>query len=1104
MSFEENDSFVQALWLKNHLTKAGVLVHVVPATADLTAETARLKAWLAFLAPEISVLSLPSWGDPCKAAPLSPAVLVRRLETLVMCQQKVQRPTVLVMTPDALCQKVPVAVRNVTPLTLSVGQEIELTHMLGMLHRTGGRRGEVVDLPGTYAVRGGLVDIWPAQEPWPVRVVFDGDAIESLRTFDPLSQRTQEKLEQCQWWPTREFLLENPASERLAHALSEPELPSWVPLVWPAFMVPLWEMLGLQGCSMAPGVTSFFENCDEALEQGTQTRLTDEGLPFTGLETFWATTAQRAAFLKKALLRETNEEASKPLGPQLFKKGRSAAQAFEDLHTYQREGPVVCTSASAESLQRWQRFLEMHGTKATVVATHQAVEALPKDVVALARVPSHDNVRLGGIVWLSERACWQQVVPPRTSRRGASKSTRRVMADPTALQVDDLVTHVDHGIGRYKGLQTLEIEGKAHDCLVLLYAGDERLFVPAENMDQILRYGPGDAVVALDRLGSGAWNTRKKRVKKKIEDMSHQLLAAAAERALQKADGLYDAESTAMQRFAAGFPYTLTDDQDTAIQEVLRDLSSETPMDRLVCGDVGFGKTEVALRAAFAMAAMGYQVAVVVPTTLLARQHAAVFAQRFQQVGLKVGHLSRLVSTRAAKQVKQDLASGELRVVVATHAILASDVRFQKLGLLIIDEEQRFGVRHKEQLKKLKTNLHVLTLTATPIPRTLHMALSSLKTLSLIQQPPPGRKAVITHVVSYQASTLCQVLREEKARGGQSFCVCPRIADLNTLEKAITQGVPDIRLGVAHGQMPTAQLERTMTAFEDGQLDVLLATPIIESGIDVHSAGSLVVYRAEMFGLADLYQLRGRVGRNQTQGYAYLMTRWGVDKVEGSAAARRLQVMQSLDYLGAGFAVASHDMDIRGAGNLIGAEQSGQMREVGVAYYQQLLTETVETLRAQQQNRAWQPTFTPMVSYPGAVLFPEMYVGSLEVRLELYRRLSYVSDADDLKAFEEELVDRFGPLPEEVHNLLDVTALKLLCVEAHVARLDVAPKGSLLAFCENTFPNPQGLLSLLQSSRFVARLHQGCKVLLVRTEADWPAHRSVLNNFLRTLGKLAV
>jgi transcription-repair coupling factor (superfamily II helicase) len=633
-----------------------------------------------------------------------------------------------------------------------------------------------------------------------------------------------------------------------------------------------------------------------------------------------------------------------------------------------------------------------------------------------------------------------------------------------------------------------------------MYAGNDRLFLPVENIELLSRYGSDEEGTQLDRLGGGAWQAKKANLKERIREIAEELLKTAAARELKPGEilpppeGLYD-------EFCARFPYEETEDQLAAIEATLEDLQKGRPMDRLICGDVGFGKTEVALRTAFVAAMNGKQVAVVVPTTLLSRQHYATFGERFQGMPLRLAQASRLVGRKEVENVKDGLAKGEIDIVIGTHALLAESMKFRDLGLLIIDEEQHFGVKHKERLKELRANVHVLTLTATPIPRTLQLALSGVRELSLITTPPLDRLAVRTYISPFDPVVIRESLLREHYRGGQSFYVCPRIADLEEQAEFLRNHVPEIKFRIAHGRMPPTALEDIMSGFYDRKFDVLLSTTIVESGLDIPTANTLVVHRSDMFGLAQLYQLRGRVGRAKQRAYALLTT--PASQTLTPAAERRLKVLQSLDSLGAGFSLASHDLDIRGAGNLLGEEQSGHIKEVGYELYQAMLEEAVARLRTGEETLDGEGTWSPQINIGTSVLIPETYVPDLQLRLGLYRRLADLQEESDLDGFGAELHDRFGRVPEEVKHLLDVVSIKLLCRKANVASVDAGPKGAVIGFRGDQFANPGALVGWITGQGTLAKLRPDMKLVIMRSWETAEERLKGARQIMTQLGKLA-
>jgi transcription-repair coupling factor (superfamily II helicase) len=670
----------------------------------------------------------------------------------------------------------------------------------------------------------------------------------------------------------------------------------------------------------------------------------------------------------------------------------------------------------------------------------------------------------------------------RTRRR---KRAENFLTEAQSLSPGDLVVHVDHGVGRYTGLEMITAMGAPHECIALEYAGGDRLFLPVENIELLSRFGHEEGL--LDKLGGGAWQAKKARLKQRIREIADKLIRIAAERQLRKAPQ-FEVPEGIWEEFLARFPYAETDDQLRAIEDVLEDFESGRPMDRLVVGDVGFGKTEVAMRAAFIAAMSGVQVAVIAPTTLLARQHYKTFAERFRGFPITVRPLSRFVPAKEASATRDGLAKGTVDICIGTHALLAKGVSFANLGLLVIDEEQHFGVNHKERLKELRSDIHVLTLTATPIPRTLQLSLTGVRDLSIIQTPPVDRLAIRTYVSEFDTLTLREALLRERFRGGQSFFVVPRISDLPEVEEFLRTHIPEISYVIANGQMAAGDLDDRMNAFYDGKYDVLVATSIVESGLDIPRANTMIVYRADMFGLAQLYQIRGRVGRAKTRAYCFLTTKPRSPLTP--QAQRRLKLLASLDTLGAGFNLASHDMDLRGAGNILGEEQSGHIKEVGYELYQQMLEETIAKLRSgeitslEDLDGQW----APQINLGVPVLIPEEYVPDLDVRLGLYRRLSGLTSKVDLEGFAAELIDRFGKLPREVNTLLAVIRIKAECKRAGIAKFDVGPKGATVQFHKDKFANPAGLVEFVQGEKGLAKIRDN-KIVVQR---DWATDKDRL------------
>ncbi|MCC6920441.1 MAG: transcription-repair coupling factor [Alphaproteobacteria bacterium] len=1103
---------------------------------------AAFEAALAFAAPDTPRLNFPGW-DCLPYDRLGPRadILARRISVLSNLVARKDGPLVVVTTVSALLQRIPprswIAASR---LDLKTDGHIAIEALTEWLDKQGyGRAGSVVE-PGDYAVRGGIVDLFAPGLPEPVRVDFFGDQIESLRTFDPESQKSTGRLAGLTLLPVSEAPLDPQSVSRFrsgyvatfgAQTGSDPLYESvsarrrfqgmehWLPLFHERMETLLdyipdallsFDAQGQEAIGARLDQIADYHDARVAAREMAKNQpglqvaeykpLEPAALYLTKQQWDAALTSRDGIYLNPFAVPEELDAGGR-LGRDFApERTQSEGTVFDAAvaHIQERrkaKDRVVLAGWTEGSADRLATVLGDHGLDAPKpVATLPEALALAAGSLAITILPLEHGFAARGLAVIGE----QDILGDRLIR--AARKTKRAanfLAEAAALSVGDLVVHVDHGIGRYVGLQTIEVQGAPHDCLELLYDGG-KLFLPVENIELLSRFGSDAEGIQLDRLGGAGWQSRKARLKNRIRLIAGELIRVAAERAMKKAPAL-DAPQGLYDEFAARFPFDETEDQAKAIADTMEDFSRGQPMDRLVCGDVGFGKTEVALRAAFVAAMSGKQVAVVVPTTLLARQHYKTFSARFAGWPIKVRQLSRLVTSKEASETKKDLAEGRVEIVVGTHALLAKSIQFKNLGLVIVDEEQHFGVAHKERLKALKADVHVLTLTATPIPRTLQLALSGVRDMSLIASPPVDRLAVRTYVGPLDPVTVREALLREHYRGGQSFYVVPRIADLAETLEFIKETVPEVRVVTAHGQMPPGQLDDVMNAFYDRQYDVLLSTTIVESGLDIPTANTMVVHRADMFGLAQLYQLRGRIGRSKVRAYAYMTTPPG--RLLTDNAERRLRVLQSLDSLGAGFTLASHDLDIRGAGNLLGDEQSGHIREVGMELYQEMLEEAVAALRAGKgEDEPADGDWSPQINLGAAVLIPESYVPDLDVRMSLYRRLSNLEEQNDLDAFAAELIDRFGKLPEEVQQLLQIVAIKRLCRIAGVEKIDAGPKGAVISFRQNIFANPAGLIELISNQPKVLKVRPDQKVVIMR---DWASTEDRLKGAAATLRRLA-
>ncbi|MDD1498950.1 transcription-repair coupling factor [Agrobacterium sp. CNPSo 3708] len=1121
-------SGVEALLLAD-MARGGTSVAYVVSDGHRVAD---LEQILGFVAPDIPVLTLPAWDClPYDRVSPSADTSARRLAALsgLIQHQKKPHPAIVLVTVNAMLQKMaPRDVIESLAFSAKPGNQIRMEEIAARLERNGFDRVATVREVGEFAVRGGILDVFVPGTEEPVRLDFFGDTLESIRTFDPASQRTIGQARSLDLSPMSEVTLTPDTISRfrknylslfgaatrddsLYQAVSEGRryagMEHWLPLFYEKLETAFDYLQGFRivtdhnAREAAVERSKLVHDYFEARRNSGQTKGATQGAPYKpvspsqlylGGKSFdEALNAVNAVRLTPFNEQDSNDRPVATLdahvGPRWAKPPAEGGSEDRinvfDLavkHIAERRSKgwkVLITGWSEGSLDRLLQVLNEHGLeKIKPISSLKEIEKLAKGEAASAvlSLEAGFETTLGtsNLAIIGE----QDILGDRMVRR--SKRRKRgadFISEVAGLDEGSLVVHAEHGIGRFVGLRTIEAAGAPRDCLELHYADDAKLFLPVENIDLLSRYGSDAAEAQLDKLGGGAWQMRKAKLKKRLLDMAGDLIRIAAARLVRQApvltapDGLYD-------EFAARFPYEETEDQMNAIDSIRDDLGAGRPMDRLICGDVGFGKTEVALRAAFLAAMNGVQVAVVVPTTLLARQHFRTFSERFRGLPIRVQQASRLVGAKELNLVKKEVAEGKTDIVVGTHALLGQGITFANLGLLIIDEEQHFGVKHKERLKELKSDVHVLTLSATPIPRTLQLAMTGVRELSLITTPPVDRMAVRTFISPFDPLVIRETLMREHYRGGQSFYVCPRLADLADIQAFLQSDVPELKVAVAHGQMPAGELEDIMNAFYDGKYDVLLSTTIVESGLDVPTANTLIVHRADMFGLAQLYQLRGRVGRSKVRAFALFTL--PVNKVLTTMAERRLKVLQSLDTLGAGFQLASHDLDIRGAGNLLGEEQSGHIKEVGFELYQQMLEEAVAEVKGEDDviDTGW----SPQISVGTSVMIPESYVPDLHLRMGLYRRLGELTDLNEIDGFGAEMIDRFGPLPKEVQHLLKIVYVKSLCRTANVEKLDAGPKGVVVQFRNKEFPNPAALVGYIAKQGSMAKIRPDHSVFLTR------------------------
>ncbi len=1103
-----------------------------------------LKELFSFFAPDVAILDFPAW-DCLPYDRVSPTndIVARRVVALgqLLSWQRDDKylPRIVLTTVNAATQRVmPQGVLEKSTFSISEGSHLDMDALCTHLAGNGYVRNETVREAGEYAIRGGIIDLFPSDSELPTRIDLFGDEVDSMRTFDPLTQQSDKaksKEKSLTLNPVTEFFLDEESQKEfrknyrerfgvvkdddpLYSAVSEGRryngADHWLPLFYDKPLSTLFDYIPQRVVTLdAQTVASIeerlaqvddFFSARQTLAKAASTRKKNSkkghDVSLTGavynplpIDTLYLTQKESVDLIisQAAMLsafaapddqgvdgggrrgRDFSDVRALPDGNVLAEVSTYLMSA----HIQQKRTLVACYSDGARD--RLRLMLQENGVSTIQsCSTIDDVKKLKKTALAITVLPLENGFESDDIVVLTE----QDILGDRLARQSKKrKKADNFLTEVSSLDVGDLVVHVDHGIGRFDGLETLEAAGTLHDCLKISYAGDDRLFVPVENIEVLSRYGSDEGTTQLDKLGGAAWQARKAQAKRDLMKMAEHLMKIAAARVLRKGEKI-SVESDVFTQFVARFPYQETDDHLKCVGDVLEDLDSGMPMDRLICGDVGFGKTEVAMRAAFVAAMAGMQVAIVAPTTLLVRQHYAGFLKRFEGFGLRIEQLSRLATAKEVKETKEGLTNGDVNIVVGTHAIFAQDVKFANLGLVIVDEEQRFGVKQKERLKELKNDVHILTLSATPIPRTLQMSLSGVKEMSLITTPPVDRLAIRTFVLPTDPMVLREALMREHYRGGQSFYVVPRIKDIKDVSDQLKELVPELKFIAAHGQMSGTDLEDRMSAFYDRKYDVLLATNIIESGIDIPNANTMIVHRADLFGLAQLYQIRGRIGRSKVRAYAYLTH--DPHKKLTAQGQKRLEVIETLDTLGAGFQLASHDMDIRGAGNLLGEEQSGHIKEIGVELYQQMLEEAVAMAKAGvdiTDGSVAPDVWSPQINIGTSVLIPENYVEDLSVRMSLYRRLADLDGHEAIEGFAAELIDRFGDIPDGVQNLVDIVSIKQLCRRAGVSHVDAGPKGAVIGFHNNTPPDPVKVMNWIDSKKGSVKIRpKDQKIVAVR------------------------
>jgi len=1027
-------------------------------------------------------------------------VLYRILEETVPC--------IVVTTVDALLQKlIPRGEISRFAELVVAGEELERDYLISKLMSGGYGKTAIVEEPGDFSVRGGIIDIFSPLYPDPLRLEFYGDFVESLRFFSASSQRQFKSIDEAVILPAKEVILDKKLlpnilsgirllanelevpvthTRKLIDALRNDEalsgIESLIPLIYPQldtlfdYISPNSLIVTLNQEELEKAATDTEERVlDNYASACSEKRLCvapgDLYQKWSGIAEFLSEKntlvfkmlevskglqiPQARSFQFKAAIQE-NSELSMALNNQAGKE--NLFQPLVDwLHNKQRSGyTAICVCRTESQAERLESLLAPYGVSLKRFENYSQIRDNREQLcICIGQVS-------GGFVWPDRFLALvtdDEIFGVRHQRRKIRKSRPRTqLLDMQELKKDDLIVHDDHGIGRYGGLVKLNVAGLTNDFLVLIYKEGDKLYLPVDRMSVVQKYMGVDGVTPLlDTLGGKSWEKVKSRVKKSAEKIAGELLKLYARRKIDRGYA-FAAPDDYFKDFEAGFAYEETMDQHKAIEDALQDMQSPVPMDRLVCGDVGYGKTEVALRAAFLAVNEGKQVAMLVPTTILAEQHFATFSSRFERYPINIACLSRFRSTRMQRAIVNDLKSGKVDIVIGTHRLLQKDIAFNDLGLLVLDEEQRFGVKHKERLKQFRSSVDVLALTATPIPRTLHLSLVGVRDISIISTPPEYRKSILTYISEFDDAVITDAVRKELGRRGQIFFVHNNIQTIDKIADKLRRLVPEVRLEVAHGRMDEDQLEQVMFLFMNKEIDMLVCTTIIESGLDIASANTIIVNRADRFGLAQMYQLRGRVGRSDEQAYAYLLIPHA--SVLGKDAQKRLKVLMEHSDLGSGFQIAMSDLKIRGGGTILGASQSGHIAAVGYDMFLKLMESSIAELKGEATVEPLEPEVNVNLS----ALISEDYIPDIDQRMVAYRRLARMGELQQIADFKSELIDRFGPLPDEAANLLLKIVLKVMAKKAGVSRLDLMNTKMVLHFSESHQRNPAAMVDMIMAA----------------------------------------
>lgn len=1093
--------------------------NIIFVTSDNT-RTSRIASEIQFFKP--STLLFPGW-DSTFYDLVSPSknILETRINTLSAISNSTNN--IVVTSLASLVQKtISKETLNKHTKKLSNGDKVDREKLIDFLISNNYSRVSTTSEQGEFSVRGGIIDIFVNGGKHGYRIDFFGDQIEKIKSFDPGTQTSVAELDSITIIPASELVLNeeyigmfkdnllNKAGpkiqdlniiENLEQGMKPNAIEQYLPLFYKLSSV--LEYMNNPIIIFDKFLEKDAENIFKKIHSAYEERKEYSDLPESILppDMLWMTKEEYQDSLKthNVICLDLSSERVDISPPPNFKilsqqNQRGAIELLKEFlgNEYKNNKNVILSAFTKGSQMRLAKIMKDYDI------AHKVCESIPSDFQPLLHIivsPVDEGYICPEYAFITEKNIFGNAISKLTKKRSNQLKNN---TSPASFAMDELVVHNEYGIGRFKGLETIELSDTKHECIKLEYAGEDKLFIPVENINLITKYGSEDSTAQLDSLGTNTWTIKRAKAKEKVKKSAAYLMQIAAQRHQKTADkleimpGLYE-------EFCTTFPYVETEDQDNAINAVREDLASTKAMDRLVCGDTGFGKTEVAIRAAFIAIKAGKQVALICPTTLLAKQHFKLFKSRLEKFKINVVQLSRLVSSKDTRENIESINKGTADLVIGTHALLNDKIKFKDIGLLIIDEEQHFGVAQKEKLKKFKENIHILTLSATPIPRTLQMSLTGIKDLSVISTPPVNRINTKTVITKFDELIIKEALMKERQRNGQSFYICPRISDLDDIKKLLSRITPSLKVEAVYGKMSPATIDKIMGDFCDGKFDVLLCTSIIESGIDIPTANTMIVHKSDYFGLSQMYQIKGRIGRSNIESFAYFT--FASNKAIKDTTLTKLEVLQKNNHLGAGFSIASHDMDIRGYGNMVGEAQSGHIKDIGVELYQNMLTEEINKIKVGDDETKAEPEFTPQINLGTEVFIPEDYVTDFDLRLTLYRRIADLQNEEELQSFAAEMNDRFGELPVEMENLLNIITIKNLCYRCGISKIDASEKGFAITFVDGGEKQSDKILKFILSRQEKINVKPNNRIVVMKAMQNPQERSSYMEKFIKNLAE---